>query len=53
LTVEVSRQLAERGISANIIAAYHHDHVLVQAEKADDALSTLNEFSRRHAEKLQ
>lgn len=53
LTAAVSRRLADRGISANIIAAYHHDHVFVPAEKAGDALSVLNEFSRRHAEKLQ
>jgi uncharacterized protein len=41
LTAAVSRRLADRGISANIIAAYHHDHVFVQAEKADDAREAL------------
>jgi hypothetical protein len=44
LTAAVSCQLAERGISANIAAACHHDHVLVPAEKADDALSALEAF---------
>ena len=46
LTAAVSSKLAERGISANVIAAYYHDHIFVQAEKADAALSALNEFSR-------
>jgi len=46
LTAAVSSKLAERGISANVIAAYYHDHIFVQAEKADAALSALNEFRR-------
>ncbi len=46
LTAAVSGKLAQRGISANVIAAYHHDHIFVQAEKADAALSALNEFIR-------
>ncbi len=46
LTAAVSSKLAERDISANVIAAFYHDHVFVQAEKADAALSALNEFSR-------
>ena len=46
LTAAVSSKLAERGISANVIAAYYHDHVFVQAEKANAALSALSEFSR-------
>ena len=46
LTAAVSGKLAERGISANVIAAYYHDHIFVQAEKVDAALSALNEFSR-------
>ena len=46
LTAAVSNKLAEKGISANVIAAYYHDHIFVQAENADAALSALNEFSR-------
>ena len=46
LTSAVSSKLAERGISVNVIAAFYHDHIFVQAEKADAALSALNEFSR-------
>jgi hypothetical protein len=44
LTAAVSSKLAKRGISANVIAAYYHDHIFVPAEKADAALSALNEF---------
>ena len=45
LTAAVSTKLAERGISANVIAAYHHDHILVPAEKAAAALSALNDVT--------
>ena len=47
LTAAVSRRLAERGVSANIMAAYYHDHILVPAEKAADALSALIELEGR------
>ncbi|MEZ9785059.1 transporter [Vibrio breoganii] len=46
LTAAVSTKLAEKGISANVIAAYYHDHIFVQAAKADLALQALNEFSK-------
>lgn len=45
LTAAVSTKLAEHNISANVIAAYHHDHILVQAEQARFALSLLKEFA--------
>ncbi len=44
LTAVVSGKLAENGISANFIAGYFHDHLFVQAEKADFALRTLKAF---------
>jgi len=44
LTAAVSTRLAQRGISANVIAAYHHDHIFVPSELADDALAALQEF---------
>jgi len=53
LTAAVSRQLADRGISANVIAGYWHDHVFVPAERADDAWSALKDLSRRHAERFR
>ncbi|MGR5064095.1 ACT domain-containing protein [Photobacterium sp. DNB22_13_2] len=45
LTAAVAGKLAEKGISANVIAAYYHDHVFVQSEKADEALVALQSFS--------
>ncbi|PSU35812.1 ACT domain-containing protein [Photobacterium lutimaris] len=45
LTAAVATKLAEQGISANVIAAYYHDHVFVQSEKADEALIALQSFS--------
>jgi hypothetical protein len=44
LTAAVATKLASRGISANVVAAYYHDHIFVQAEKAEKALSALLEF---------
>ncbi len=45
LTAAISNKLAKKGISANVIAAYYHDHIFVPAEKADEALAALKEFS--------
>ncbi|MCQ1060958.1 ACT domain-containing protein [Photobacterium sp. DNB23_23_1] len=45
LTAAIASKLAEQGISANVIAAYYHDHVFVQSEKADEALVALKSFS--------
>lgn len=44
LTAAISGKLATNGISANIIAAYHHDHVFVQKCNAQSALQLLTEF---------
>ena len=41
LTAAVSAALTKEGISANVIAAYHHDHVFVPAARAIDALACL------------
>ncbi len=46
LTATVANKLAEHGISANVVAAYYHDHIFVQAAKADSALAALNELTR-------
>jgi hypothetical protein len=46
LTAAVSSKLAKRGISANVLAAYYHDHIFVPAEKVDAALSALNDLIR-------
>lgn len=41
LTALVSGLLAEQGIPANIVAAYHHDHLFVPADGAGEALQLL------------
>lgn len=45
LTAAVAGRLAERGISANVIAAYYHDHVFVPSEQASTALTALEELN--------
>lgn len=47
LTATVAGTLADAGISANVIAAYHHDHVFVPAERATEALSLLQSLAAR------
>lgn len=43
LTAAVSAALTRHGISANVVAAYHHDHIFVPAKDADRALLALAE----------
>ncbi|WP_408901014.1 ACT domain-containing protein [Photobacterium piscicola] len=45
LTAAVSAKLAEHNISANVVAAYYHDHIFVQATKADVAMIALQSFN--------
>lgn len=45
LTAAVATALAQNNISANVIAAYHHDHVFVPAARADEALEVLRGLS--------
>lgn len=41
LTAAVARALAGAGISANVVAGYFHDHVLVQCERRAEAMAIL------------
>ena len=43
LTAAVSAALTRHGISANVVAAYHHDHIFVPASDAERALLALKE----------
>ena len=45
LTAAVSTALAAKNISANVIAAYYHDHVFVPNAQAEQALSALKALS--------
>jgi hypothetical protein len=46
LTAAVAAALADVGIGANVVAAYHHDHVFVPADRAEAALETLRRLGR-------
>jgi hypothetical protein len=41
LTAAVAQALATAGISCNVIAAVHHDHLFVPVDQADRAMSVL------------
>jgi uncharacterized protein len=41
LTALFSRALADAGISCNVLAGLHHDHLLVPAGRADEAIEVL------------
>ncbi|GAA4898611.1 ACT domain-containing protein [Tessaracoccus lubricantis] len=45
LTAAVSTALAQAGISCNMLAGMHHDHLLVPIDRVDDALDVLAELS--------
>ncbi len=46
LTAAVSTALARAGISCNVLAGYHHDHLFVPADEADRALTVLEGLTR-------
>lgn len=41
LTAAVSARLTEIEIPCNVLAGYHHDHLLVPIDRADDAMAAL------------
>lgn len=41
LTAAISERLARENIACNMLAGYHHDHVLVPVERVDDAIAAL------------
>ncbi len=46
LTATVAEQLTKCGISANVLAAYYHDHLFVQTDNAERALTALRKLSK-------
>ncbi len=44
LTAAVAEKLASLNISANVVAAYFHDHIFVPKDKAEAALRALQQF---------
>lgn len=47
LTAAFARALADEGIPCNVLAGYHHDHLLVPEDRADDAVAALRRLSSR------
>ena len=47
LTAAFSAKLAEKNISANVVAAYYHDHIVVPEEKAEQALEAILELQKK------
>jgi hypothetical protein len=45
LTATFSKALAEDGISCNVVAAYHHDHIFVPRKDGEKALKVLTKLS--------
>ncbi|MFF7355728.1 MULTISPECIES: ACT domain-containing protein [Streptomyces] len=46
LTAAVSRALADAGLSCNVVAGFHHDHLFVPYEQAGQAVDVLQGLSR-------
>jgi len=46
LTAAVATALAGAHIPCNVVAAYHHDHVFVPEELAEDAVTILHDVAR-------
>lgn len=47
LTAVVARGLAEAGLSCNVVAGFHHDHLFVEHARADEALAVLRGLADR------
>jgi hypothetical protein len=47
LTAAVSTALTKKGVSANVIAAYYHDHIFVPSGKSNIALDALNSLTKK------
>jgi hypothetical protein len=49
LTAAIARALSDKGLPTNIVAAYHHDHILVPWERRNEAFETLATLSEHKA----
>ncbi|MER5638501.1 ACT domain-containing protein [Kitasatospora sp. NPDC002227] len=49
LTAAVAGRLAEHGISCNVVAGFHHDHLFVAAGDADRAVEALRQLSAENS----
>jgi uncharacterized protein len=46
LTAAFAKALGDKGISANVIAGYFHDHILVQWQFRNEAMAALASFKK-------
>ncbi|MBL8388611.1 MAG: ACT domain-containing protein [Hydrogenophaga sp.] len=44
----ISKALAKAGIPCNAVAAFHHDHLFIPVDRADDAFALLEALSQSH-----
>ena len=49
LTAAFSNELANEGISCNVVAGYYHDHIFVGAEAGEKAIQVLEGLAAKHA----
>nr|WP_238419874.1 ACT domain-containing protein [Streptomyces taklimakanensis] len=49
LTAAVAAELASAGLSCNVVAGYHHDHLFVPHERAEEAVRLLEALADRSA----
>ncbi|MEV7138983.1 MULTISPECIES: ACT domain-containing protein [Streptomyces] len=47
LTAAVAQALAEEGLSCNVVAGFHHDHLFVPHERAAEAVALLEQLADR------
>ncbi|MEV5973091.1 ACT domain-containing protein [Streptomyces sp. NPDC051921] len=47
LTASVAGALADAGLSCNVVAGFHHDHLFVEHARAEEALGVLEALARR------
>ncbi|MFW2336436.1 ACT domain-containing protein [Ilumatobacter sp.] len=47
LTAAFGKALADAGIACNVLAGYHHDHLLVPVDRSDEAVALLRGLSSR------
>ncbi|MFE3323495.1 ACT domain-containing protein [Streptomyces sp. NPDC059176] len=45
LTAAVARALADAELSCNVVAGFHHDHLFVPYERAEEAVALLRELA--------
>ena len=48
LSAAIARALADRNLSANIVAGFHHDHIFVPWARRDEALAALEALSEQY-----